>query len=199
MESTWIIQTWRIILWVFLPVINYPLEGGVSGGRLGDLEDLVERMIFRENRRGEQSSSTGYKYGGGAIENWEPMWGDHKNSTTLGGEGGTGKFNRDTTKIHKPPPCSQWITTTQSLFSLFSGKYPWVLPIQFVKSQVRRELSRDQKQGQELFIFQEKRSLILCRPGKSIVHIHIPLQGGATPFDLDHTQAPEIAPWSGTF
>ena len=55
-----------------------------------------------------------------------------------------------------------------------------------MKSQVRRELSRDQKQGQELFIFQEKR--------KSIVHIHIPLQGGATPFDLDHTQAPEIAP-----
>ena len=157
-------------------------------------------MIFRENRSGEQSSSTGYKWGGGgAIENWEPMWGDHKNSTTLGGRGGTGKFNRDTTKIHKPPPCSQWITTTQSLFSLFSGKYPWVLPIQFVKSQVRRELSRDQKQGQELFIFQEKRSLILCRPGKSIVHIHIPLQGGATPFDLDHTQAPEIAPWSGTF
>ena len=90
MESTWIIQTWRIILWVFLPVINYPLEGGVifffSGGRL---EDLVERMIFKENRRGEQSSSTGYKWGGGgAIENWEPMWGDHKNSTKLGGEGG---------------------------------------------------------------------------------------------------------------
>ena len=69
-----------------------------------------------------------------------------------------------------------------------------------MKSQVRRELSRDQKQGQELFIFQEKRSLILCRPGKSIVHIHIPLQGGIlvqriqSPFDLDHTQAPEIAP-----